>query len=352
MRLLSYLFFIFMIACNKDMNENPSYTVRRGDISQKIALSGRSESSKQSIISAPFDISVKSLHISAGQFVPNDGVLAQLDTSSVLDKFLNEKTRLIQIETRIINGEIRVKNLQKELSRIERLELAGAASVVEKDQKKSELQISINDVQAIMREKENLIENLKIIEEQIKLLEIRSPFEGIVTYVWETQDKFVPGVSVKKGDVLFKLSSKGKMLIKTTCNENDVNYFTKGQKISVLFPNINNKKVFGEVVLVDHSATLDKDSNIAFFRIQIEFEPDDLIKPGMEAIIEHTIGEKKDAILIPKIALHHGDHGYEVSVIKDDVIIKKKVSVGLMSDHDVEILGGVQIGEEILVDHE
>ena len=58
------------------------------------------------------------------------------------------------------------------------------------------------------------------------------------------------------------------------------------------------KKVFGEVVLVDHSATLDMDSNIAFFRIQIEFEPDDLIKPGMEAIIEHTIGEKKDAILI------------------------------------------------------
>ncbi len=350
--ILLFKILLLLLGCQKDQKDNPSYKVERGIITQKIVLQGRVESSKQAIITAPFDISVKSLHVSSGQLISKDGVLAQLDTLHLNDKFRNEQTRLIQIDTRITNGEIRVKNLQKELSRIERLEIAGAASVIEKEQKKSELQISINEVQAIIREKENLSENLKIIEDQIKLLEIRSPFDGVITYVWETPDKFIPGVSVKKGDVLFKLSSKGNMLIKTTCNENEINHFVKGQKIKVIFPNLANKKIIGEIVYVDHSASLDKESGIAFFRVQIEFVPDELIKPGMEAVVEYVIGENKNALKIPKVALHLGESGYEVTVISKGVLERKKVVVGLLGDNDVEILKGLNEGEEILVENE
>jgi RND family efflux transporter MFP subunit len=343
---------IIFLGCQKAEVERPTYRVEKGDVSLKIALSGRAESSLQSVISAPFDISVKSLRVSTGQIISSSTILAELDTTTVTDKLREEKTKHIQIDTRITNGEIRVRGLQKELGRLERLVKAGAASVSEKEQKQSELQISNNEVEAIRREKDNLAENLRLIQQQINLLDIKAPFDGIITYVWISPDKFTAGISVKKGDVLFKVSSRGKMQIRTTCSEKEVNYFSQGQKVNILFPNLRNKSVPAEIVLVDHSATIDKESGIASFRMHVEFEPINDIKPGMEGIIEHQVEKRKNILKIPRLALRNGSEGYEVHVLNDGNVEIRRVRIGLIGDDDIEIQEGVKEGELLVVNNE
>jgi len=73
--------------------------------------------------------------------------------------------------------------------------------------------------------------------------------------------------------------------------------------------------------------------------------PKKLLRPGMTARVNILLGEKEDALVVPKDALLD-DHLF---VVGDSTAERRDVVVGLIGDKNVEILKGLAEGERVVV---
>lgn len=352
------LFFILTLfiycSCTKtEDKEFATVTAQNETVVSTIGLTGRAESAQQISIIAPSDITVLQLVATNGMRVKKDELLCKLDPNAALEKIALENTKSEQLKAQLTTAKIRIEGLRKDLEKSKQLYASGAVSLEEKEKQEQEYAIQTAQMVAVEAEIKTNLENLKKLKNDAELLTMTAPFDGVVTYVWVTQDAFIPGSSVKNGDLLFKISSEGNMMIKTTLREQDVTHFSQGQKLTLTFPGVPGATAEGLVKLVDSSATLDKDSGIASFRLQIVFTPPQKIKPGMEVAINYVVEKKDNVVAIPKTAINiGGSQGMEVMTIIGDKKIKKIIKTGLIGDMNVEVTSGLNSGELVMANYE
>jgi len=76
---------------------------------------------------------------------------------------------------------------------------------------------------------------------------------------------------------------------------------------------------------------------------------DDLtLKAGMFAQVDLQYDAKADALLVPKRAVLAMDNSSSVFVVKDGKVVRQTVKTGYESDTSVEILAGVNDGEQVV----
>ena len=348
------LIVLIVSACTPEKKiEYATVTIKRGAINNSIALVGRTEAAQQTAISAPDDLSVLNLLVNNGQLVKEGELLCELDPTRALEEVAVEQQKLAQMDGQVKAATIRIEGLKKDIEKTKKLYVSGAVSLDEKQKQEQDFKIQETQFESLLEDKKNALAHLDKQKKKAELLGIKAPFKGVVSYIWITKDIFIPGSSVKKGDVLFKLSSAGKMLIKSTLREQDISYFAQGQKLSINFPTLKDVKVEGSVVHVDNVATIDKDSGVSSFKIQTEFVPPEKVKSGMEAEIDYLINKKEGVLLIPKTALKpSGSDSAFVEVISNEVKTKKKIKVGISDEVNVEVLDGLKMGDNVLVNYE
>ena len=354
MKTFYILFLFFLCSCQQnEVKEFATVEVIRGDVEIAVSLTGRAESAKQTSMMAPDDLTVEDLAVSMGQIVKTGDVICKLDTIKVVETVKQEETRIAQLESQIKSTKIRLNGLRRDLQRTLSLLKQGAASIEDKEKLEQELEILLSQDSVQESEKQNFITNLHKLKLQAELLNIKAPFDGVITYLWTPKDSFVKGSSVKKGDTLFRMSSAGKMIMKSTLREQDVNYFQTGQKIDLKSPGVPGLIIEGKVTLVDNAATIDKDSGVGSFRIYIEFTPVTEIKSGMEMIAEVTVEKKENVLQIPKTAINPlSSDGYHVMVVEGETKSKKQIKVGLIGDSQIEVLSGLIPGQKVLAQYE
>ena len=83
--------------------------------------------------------------------------------------------------------------------------------------------------------------------------------------------------------------------------------------------------------------------------MEIEIPNDDArLKPGMYARVELTVGERSDALIVPRNALLHVDGKPGVFVAVDNTVRYQPVTVGLQGQDTVEIREGLRIGDQVV----
>jgi RND family efflux transporter MFP subunit len=350
-----YLVLLFAsIGCvDKQSKEFATVEVAKSNVEITISLTGRAEAAKQTTVMAPDDLTVEDLLVNSGQKVQSGDVLCRLDNSKILEQIKLEYGKIDQVLSQKTANRIRLAGLKKDFERTSRLLKQGAASLEEKE--KTEQEVKILESQLLVHEKElkALNDNIEKLKKQSEHLNIKAPFEGVITFLWTPKDNFIKGSSVKKGDLLIKISSEGKMMVKATIKEQDITFFHQGQKIPLLIPALANQKVEGTITMVDNAATIDKESEVGTFRLYIEFTPPREMKSGMEVIVEHIAESRNDVLTIPKTALNpFSSKGYEVMIIEGDKKVKKSIQVGLIGDLNLEIVSGLTLGQKVMAQYE
>jgi membrane fusion protein, macrolide-specific efflux system len=341
-RCIQVFLFVLISSCSKDNTSSGLVTtlVKSGELQKTVTVVGRCEALKQVSIIAPDDLAVGVLNVSNGQQVREGDVLCELDQTKALELVDQEQQKLNQVQTQIMTSEIRLDGLKKDIETTRKLYAAGAISLDQKDKQEQDVLIQENEFSLLLKQKTMSEKQLKKLEESANLLNIKANFDGVVTYVWTDKDSFIQGSSVKKGDLLFKISSEGKMVTRLTLREKDVSSFKEGQEVEISFPAIG-EKIAGKVSFIDNAATIDKDSGVATFRMNVEFVPTAKVKPGMETVVTHLVEKKKNAIFLPRSAIGMSDGEYEVKVKSGEDLVTKKVKTGLIADSGIEILEGL-----------
>ena len=203
---------------------------------------------------------------------------------------------------------------------------------------------------SIRIKKENIIKSIDFNKQQIikkgtiiaslKDRNIIAPFDGRLG-----KREITPGILGNNNSIIATLDDSTKLKVDIKLPENYVGILKNGLKVQATSDAFN--KIFtGEIKTV--SSRVDPTSRSILAQIEI-LNPNLELIPGILLNIK-VIYDERDSISIPEESLIiQGDNKF-VYLIDNNVLIRKNVKVGLRNFGKVEILSGLEIGDNIVAE--
>lgn len=77
---------------------------------------------------------------------------------------------------------------------------------------------------------------------------------------------------------------------------------------------------------------------------------DHALKAGIFALIEIIPQSKRDVLVIPRAAVRSEDGNSRVFIVRDGVATPVPVTLGVVTEEQVEVLGGLRVDAPVIVD--
>ncbi len=278
---------------------------------------GNVEAEKYGRLSPEMGGKVKSIKVVEGQKVKKGTLLLTLNTDAIEKQIAGVKSSL----------DFANKNYEKQ----KRLWEQEVGSEIQYLQAKSA--------------KEGLDAQLESLTAQLKMSQLRAPFDGVVNKIYP-----------KKGEMAgpqfpaIEFVNLSKIIIKANVSEKYVSKVKKGQMVELTFSSIPEFKM--DVPIVRVSNVLNPKSRT--FEIELKIDNDGkLIKPNMVSTIRINDFSTKQAFVIPSLVIKKdvsGDYVY-VTVNKGSKIIieKRQINTGMSYQDKTMINEGLAEGDKVVV---
>jgi RND family efflux transporter MFP subunit len=193
--------------------------------------------------------------------------------------------------------------------------------------------------------KETLEAQLKSLEAQVRMTQLRAPFDGIV-------DKIFP----KEGEMagpsfpVIEFVNLAKLTIQANISESHIDKIKTGQDVELSFSSIPDYKV--TTPIIRKSKVISSASRT--FEIEMEINnPGERIKPNMVSTIHVKDYSSPKAFVVPSLVIRSDVKGKYVYVVnkknKKNIVEKKYVTTGLSYDENTNILEGLNAGDLVIV---
>ena len=185
--------------------------------------------------------------------------------------------------------------------------------------------------------------SVKLIESQISDSILTAPQSGIISEingeVGETTTSAVNFISI--------IASEN-FEIKANISEVDIAKVKIDDKVEITFDALGpDKKFAGSIIEIDPAQT--EISGVIYYKTATIFTGNsEIIKPGMTANLDIITAQKDNAIIIPFQALKEKDEQKYVQVLEDEILRDVFVEVGLRGDINIEVLNGLNGGEDVV----
>ena len=171
---------------------------------------------------------------------------------------------------------------------------------------------------------------------------IKADFNGVITKV-----SVVEGATTALGTELFTLQNTDKINVNVNVSKYDYDKLKEGQSADIT---LAGKTYEGEVTSISHVATQnEKGASLISADVRIK-NPDEDIFFGVDAKVTIHAEEADDVVVLPAEVVNIGKTGSFCYVIENGVITKKDITTGISSDEYVEVLDGIQEGDEVIRD--
>ncbi|UCE24290.1 MAG: efflux RND transporter periplasmic adaptor subunit [Candidatus Zixiibacteriota bacterium] len=206
------------------------------------------------------------------------------------------------------------------------------------------------DVEKAEVEVQRATDKVNLARRELEQMTLSAPIPGLVVYleVWKggTMGKVQEGDSPWPGQGLINLPDLSEMMIETTVSEVDANKVDTGQVVRVVLDAFPDKVYEGKVVKKSTLARRkDYNSKINVFDVEVDIlNPDSNLKPGMSAAAKIIVEEIPEIVHVPLEAVFEKDGETVVYLRNKD---KRRVTVGRRNDMSIEIVEGLEGGEEI-----
>lgn len=303
-------------------------------------------------VSSKISGQVMSLGSDVGNSVKSGDTLITLETKTLNVQLQQAEAALQQAQAaaqsaknQVDQAKINLDSAQKDYDRnkalfdsqaISQSTLDGYTSKLEIAQKQYEL--ASGPAQAQAQAAINTAEaNINNINVQLENATITSPINGVVT-----NRNINPGEVASPGVSLLTIADTSVLKLKGTISQDAVPLLKTGQDIDVSIDVYPGKVFKGQISNIGPVAV----STGKYFPIEISINNTGDIKAGLSAHV--SIGlTSEEGIVVPASAVVQNNGQSYVFVIKDKVASKRNVEIGLTSDTEIEILKGLDAGEQV-----
>ncbi len=284
----------------------------RGDIYAVYTGTAPIEAFAEADVVAKVAGEVRYLNVEEGDLVTEGQVLAQLD---------GDRLRL-----ELSQSEANLRKLQRDFERNKDLREKGL--------------LSEGDFEKIQFEMEALEAQFNLAKLELDYTYIRAPIDGVVS---ERMVKL--GNTIEESEALFRVTSLDPLVAYLFVPEREYRSIKGGQPVGIEIDALPGERIVASVTRV--SPIVDPDTGT--FKISIEISDQaQRVKPGMFGRIAIVYDQRSDALKIPRTALIEDAAGTSVFVVEEDVAKRRQVETGYSDRGMVEILTGLEDGDEII----
>ncbi|MBL4573048.1 MAG: HlyD family efflux transporter periplasmic adaptor subunit [Gammaproteobacteria bacterium] len=209
------------------------------------------------------------------------------------------------------------------------------------------------------------LERVKLadVNEQIELATIIAQRPGLVVYGAanqnsmryrsSSQEAIQEGATVRERQSILTIPDMREMAVKVNIHESAVQRVAVGQSVKVsvdAFPDERLTGVVIKVAVVADSANSFMNPDLKVYPTTIKIDgTHEWLRPGMSAEINILVQSLEDVVYIPIQAVTYFGDKRVVYVSKRGRAERREIEVGTFSDSYIEIVGGLEAGEEVLL---
>lgn len=244
----------------------------------------------------------------------------------------------------------KIADAQRTLANTKALYDAGAASKTQLDQAELALkelkssydgQIEALSVQASDSSLSLVEVQLIQAREALDNATVTAPVDGVVSLVDVQVGNMATSAQAAVG-----LTNTSSVFTTVNVTENLVNRLKNNDVVKVTIPSVSEKSFAGTIEHISPAA----DTKTQLYPVKVLIgNPENLIKPGMFANVVLTTDQKADVMAVKSEAVVLKNEKTIVYVVQDDKAVAKEVSTGLDTGVDIEILKGLDQGDQVIV---
>jgi membrane fusion protein (multidrug efflux system) len=171
--------------------------------------------------------------------------------------------------------------------------------------------------------------------------EIRATISGVVS-----AREIKPGQHITADSVAFRITDTNELVAYLQIPQTELAKFSIGHQADLEVDSMPGHVFAATIARI--SPTIDT-RNGTFRATAIIGNENGALVPGMFARFTIAYEKHEDALLIPRVAIVEEDEETAVYVVSDGAVTRRIVEMGISSGSQVEILGGLAEGEEIVV---
>lgn len=255
---------------------------------------------------------------------------ADVTVADTVDTTVTADTTALETELEKASNDL--AELQSKLSSQEAVAEADPGAVTEEEKEKMEITNNLSELDQMSAQE--LVEAAK--------KGIKADFNGVVTKV-----SVVEGATTTLGMELFTLQNTDKVDVNINVSKYDYDKVKEGQSADVT---VAGKTYEGEVTSISHVATQnEKGASLIAADVRIK-NPDEDIFLGVDAKVTIHAEEAENVVVLPSEVVNIGKEGSFCYVLENGIITRKDITTGISSDEYVEVLDGIQEGDEVIRD--
>lgn len=347
--------------------------VGQGSVEVSVYATGKVVPLSEEIITSPVSSKVLEVYKKAGDHVEKDEPLLQLDLETLKTEYDTKKESLemqlskLDLQRQTIANDLADMKMQIDIDEmtLQRTQVALeneryldsiGASTREKV-REAELDYTVRGMQleqlkrkyenrknAASSEIKSLELDYKIAKRNIDLLyktlgEARVLAPRTATLTWINDQV---GSSVSSGSNLAILSDLSSFKVEAEIADGYVDKISSGNKVNIM---VGNEKLGGVVGNVTPSVN----NGVIKFVVLLDDSANNHLRPGLKVDVHVTHAMTGEGLRLPMGAYYMGRGDYDMWVRKGDEIRKCKVGLGEGGFEYVEVLYGLEIGDEVVI---
>ncbi len=204
-------------------------------------------------------------------------------------------------------------------------------------------------------------ERLNKTKNQIAACTIKAPDTGLVVYgtTGDVYRRFRGGNIIAAGEEVYQrqtiitLPDTTEMMAEIAVHESSVDKVKPGQKATIVMDAFPDKTFDGEVIKIaplpdQQRGWLSPDIKVYTTQVAIK-GTHDFLKPGMSARVEILVDSVPDALIVPVQAVANRSGRKVCYVLNSSRPVEREVETGQFNDTFVQILDGLEEGEEVML---
>ncbi|KAB3533089.1 efflux RND transporter periplasmic adaptor subunit [Alkaliphilus serpentinus] len=318
------------------------YEVKMDEIQEKVTLAGQlMPSNNAMIIARQPGLKVTNLAVKLGDRVKDGDFLFELDKTLIRKQVEQAKENYEFARENLRLQKLSIEEMEKQAGELEALQEKGGLLKVFNNNALPNISNNLGGDE-ILRGAEIQVEQARqVYSNSIQLLselEYHAPIEGIVSQLNIQKSQAFLG----NGPALI-ISNTDELKISINVTKDLLNHLSIGDDVLVKYEESTKKGVIKVLNPVG-----DPRSGLYLAEISIN-NGDNKLSAGSYVLVEITKEYKDRAIVIPKEAVIQDQEGTHVYIGKDQKSEKRAVDIGIMAEDTVEILNGIELGDQVIV---
>ncbi|KAA0969035.1 efflux RND transporter periplasmic adaptor subunit [Aureimonas fodinaquatilis] len=326
----------------------PSYefaTVIRGTLDDNVPAVGTLKAVRSVDVGAQISGQLKTVHVAVGDGVTEGQLLAEMDPA--IYEYTVEATlaQIANLEAQDVNAQAQRVLARQTLNRQENLRRANTSAASELDAAVAALATAESNVDGLAAQIRERRSDLKRAEANLGYTKIYAPLNG--TVVSQTSEQGQTLAATQTAPVIVTVADLSTMTVEAKVSEADIGRLTPGMK--VWFTTLGDTRQRWEATLRMIEPTPETENNVILYKALFDVpNPDGRLRMTMTAQVFFVVDEAHDALQVPASAIRTSDNGPSVLVRQGNGVIERPVETGLQTRTRVQVLSGLEEGEEVV----